>query len=218
MKIEYEPYHIGSKIKFYVDKITLISKLQNYYNGKFEDYEVNPNPFNRESFLIPTITILSNDIDKIFIQVNLSGNALNIIGNEPKTVYKAFETLLESLREVGYDLKSTFSFYEIITNIILTLEIEINPKDIFKKITLPKFTQIHNISDIMVNQIKFSNRFTLAESEERFEMEIYPNLTNPEHSIRLRILNRKLDPDKIKEVHNNIEDFIKDFYQKLLKD
>ncbi len=100
----------------------------------------------------------------------------------------------------------------------MTLENNIKRKEIFKKITPPKFTQIHNISDIMVNQIKFYNHFTLAESEERFEMEIYPNLTNPEHSIRLRILNRKVHHDKIKEVHKNNEDFIKDFYQKLLKD
>ena len=121
MKFEYEPYHIGSKIKFYVDKANLISKLQNFYREKMSEYEINPNVFSRENILAPTITVMANDIDNVFIQFNLSGNALNVIGNEPNNVYNSYETLINTLPEIGYDLKSTFSFYEIITNIRLSV-------------------------------------------------------------------------------------------------
>jgi len=218
MNFEYEPYHIGSKFKFYVDKAKLVSKLQNYYEEEIEEYEVNPNVFNTGSLISPVMTVLVKEADKVFIQLNLLTNALNVIGNEPTKVYDSFKILIEALPNVGYDLKSTFSFYEIISSIILNLEKEINPKKIFEKFTTSKFTSIYNISDITVSHIKFSNQFILEEGGERFELEIYPNLTNPEHSIILKILSRKHELSGIKEFHQNIDNLINDFYQKLIEE
>ncbi|MFX1503467.1 MAG: hypothetical protein ACFFDH_21065 [Promethearchaeota archaeon] len=216
MEFEYEPYHIGSKIKFYVPKESLILKLQDHYEKNYMDFQVVPIVFNRDSVLAPVITLLSNDEDKVFIQLNLSGNALNVIGAKPDKVYNSFENMLNSLTEVGFDLNSTFSFYEIISNIILFLDNNIKPKTIFENITTQKFSQLNDISNIMVNHIKLSNQFTLGEDVERFEMEIYPNLTNPERSIKLRILNRYIDYRKIKKFHYNMEDFIDEIYRKLV--
>ena len=222
MKIEsYEPYHIGSKILYYADKQVLISRILEYYKKKNEDFEedkykIRNNVVYREALLESILTILIDDIDDLIVQLNLPSNALNVIGNNPKKVHKFFNELSDFLPNVGFNLESTFSFFEVITNIVVLLEEDINPKNIFQDFINPNYSQIYKSKDLFINFVRYSTEFTPQESGERFQIEFKPHLTSPNNRIMIKILNRSKNIEDIKNFENNLEDIIKDISTKFM--
>ncbi|MFX1339952.1 MAG: hypothetical protein ACFFDK_15175, partial [Promethearchaeota archaeon] len=124
MKIEsYEPFHIGSKFIYYVDKAHLLAKLYEYYvTNKDKGFELYSDIPRGDQPFLPILNILSNPKEKLTLQMNLTANALNVIGNDPKKVVEFFIKLMRNLPDLGFELDSTFTFYEILTNIILLLD------------------------------------------------------------------------------------------------
>lgn len=212
----YEPFHIGSKIRYYVDLGHLIAKLYDHFeeNPK-ENFETNENILSRDKFFSPLFNILTNKKEKMTIQLSYTANALNVIGNKPENVIDLFLDLMDILPSLGFELESTFSFYEIITNIILFID-GITPSEIFENLTSKKLSEINYIPDLNINFLRFTDKFNPMEDEERFQLELVPNRTNPNKSIILRILNRSLDYNKLKKFQENLENIIKEVYNKLV--
>jgi len=114
----YEPYHIGSKIASYVNNRSLATKIYEHFEKKEENnIDLNEEIFSRESLLSPVVNILTKKKEKVAIQLNLAANALNVVGNKPNDVYELSQELVKALPELGFELISTFLYYEIITNI-----------------------------------------------------------------------------------------------------
>ncbi|TXT61578.1 MAG: hypothetical protein BAJALOKI2v1_20031 [Promethearchaeota archaeon] len=220
MKIEsYEPFHIGSKFLYYVDKGHLLGKIYEYYETNLDEgFELNSNILRGEQSFLPIFNILNNPKKKLTLQMNTSANALNVIGNEPKEVIGFFKKLMKNLPNLGFELDSTFVFYEIITNIIILLDDgEIKPKEIFKKLSSNLFSGIQNLPNLSVNHIRFSDSLIARESDERFNLEILPNRTSPNKRIILKILKRVNNYEELIQFYEGFKSLIKKIYQELVK-
>lgn len=220
MKIEsYEPFHIGSKFKYYVDKGHLLAKLYDYYEANMEEgFELNPNILKGDGSFTPVLNIITNPKEKITIQMNLSSNALNVIGNDTKKTVDLFIKLMKSLPDLGFEINSTFSFYEIITNVILLLETEVeSPNEIFGKFSSNIFDNIEDLPNLKVNHIRFSDEMISKETEERFNLEILPNRTSPKKRIIFKILKRVKNYELLFQFQEKLEVLIKSIFEQLVK-
>ena len=220
MKIEsYEPFHIGSKFIYYVDKGYVIGKLYDYYErNKKTGFNLNKDVLKGDKLLSPFLDIITNPEEKLLIQMNLSANALNVIGDKPEKVINLFIELMGILPDLGFELDSTFTFYEILTNIILLLEPEDKrPNEIFHKFSSNLFTKLDDIPDLKVNHIKFSSELIPKENDERFNLEIFPNQTSPDKRIILKILKRVKDYNELIPFQKRLEKLIKNIYAQMVK-
>lgn len=219
MEIEsYEPFHIGSKFRYYVDNLILAKLYEYYEKNKKKDFELNSDILSGDKYISPIINIITNKKEKLTIQLNLSANALNYIGNEPERVVELFMELLEKLPELGFELKATFSFYEILTNVIIKLEEQDKkPNEIFEKFSSNILTDLKNVPDLGINYIRFTNKLVQVDDDERFNLEVSPNRTSPDKRIILKILNRSNDYKKIIEFQKNLEESIKEIFNKLVE-
>jgi len=220
MKIEsYEPFHIGSKLMYYVDKGHLLAKLYEYYEANIEEgFELNPNILKGVGSFTPVLNIITNPKEKITIQMNLSSNALNVIGNDTKKTVELFIKLMRSLPDLGFEIGSTFSFYEIITNVILLLETEAeSPNEIFGKFSSNIFDNIEVLPNLKVNYIRFSDEMISKETEERFNLEILPNRTSPKKRIIFKILKRVKNYELLIQFQEKLEVIIKKIFEQLVK-
>ncbi len=214
----YEPFHVGSKFRYYVDNLILAKLYEYYEKNKKKDFELNSDILSGDKYISPILNIITNKKEKLTIQLNLSANALNFIGNEPEMVIELFTELLDKLPELGFELKSTFSFYEIITNIIIKLEEQDKkPSEIFEKFSSLALTELNHIPDLGINYIRFSNKLVQMDDDERFNLEVSPNRTSPDKRIILKILNRSNDYKKIIEFQKNLEESIKEIFNKLVE-
>ncbi len=220
MKIEsYEPFHIGSKLIYYVDKGQLISKLYDHYkDNEMSGFILNQDLLKGDKVFSPLIYIITSPEEKLTLQMNLSANALNIIGNDPESVIKVLIKLMKKLPDLGFELESTFTYYEILTNIILLLEPEDKrPDEIFAKFSSNLFTNLEEIPDLKVNHIRFSNELISKENDERFSLEIYPNQTSPDKRIILRVLKRVKDHNELISFQKMLVDLIKNIYNQMVE-
>ena len=219
MEIEsYEPFHVGSKFRYYVDNLILAKLYEYYEKNKKKDFELNSDILSGDKYISPILNIITNKKEKLTIQLNLSANALNFVGNEPEMVIELFNDLLDNLPELGFELKSTFSFYEIITNVIVKLEEQDKkPSEIFEKFSSNTLTGLNHIPDLGINYIRFSNKLVQMDDDERFNLEVSPNRTSPDKRIILKILNRSNDYNKIIEFQKNLEGTIKEIFNKLVE-
>jgi len=219
MEIEsYEPFHVGSKFRYYVDNLILAKLYEYYEKNKKKDFELNSDILSGDKYISPILNIITNKKEKLTIQLNLSSNALNFVGNEPEMVIELFNDLLDNLPELGFELKSTFSFYEILTNVIVKLEEQDKkPSEIFEKFSSNTLTKLNHIPDLGINYIRFSNKLVQVDDDERFNLEVSPNRTSPDKRIILKILNRSNDYNKIIEFQKNLEGTIKEIFNKLVE-
>jgi hypothetical protein len=218
MKVDsYEPFHIGSKIIYYVDRRILINKIYNYYEEKNKEenniFDLNKEIVEREVVISPKINIVTNKENKTNVQMNYVSDALNVTGTEPPYVYEIFEDLMGKLPSLGFELESTFAYYEVISSVILLIEKD--AKDIFDKFSPNLFSEIDYIPEIRVNYIKFSDSFIEGANQERFQLEVLPNRTSPTKRLILRILNRFFKLEEVKPFIDNFNNLINDIYHKL---
>ena len=66
----YEPYHIGSKLIYYVVPQRLISKLQDYFEKNETGYIINKEAISKDSLISPVVVILKNEQNNVEIQIN----------------------------------------------------------------------------------------------------------------------------------------------------
>lgn len=220
MKIEsYEPFHIGSKFIYYVDKAHLLGKLYEYYENNMEEgFKLNADVLKGDQSFLPIFNIITNPKEKLTLQMNLSSNALNVIGNDPNKVVAFFIKLMNNLPELGFELDSTFKFYEIITNIILLLEAEDKSSgEIFNKFSSNLFENLEIIPSLKVNHIRFSDELVSKENDEIFNLEILPNRTSPNKRIILKILKRSKNYNELTQFQKELDNLIKNIYEQLVK-
>ncbi len=215
----YEPFHIGSKLIYYVDKGQLISKLYDHYeDNKMSGYKLNQDVLKGDRIFSPLIDIMTNPEEKLTLQMNLSANALNVIGNDSEKVINLFIELMKILPDLGFEIDSTFTFYEILTNVILLLEPEDKrPNEIFAKFSSNLFTNLEDIPGLKVNHIRFSSEFIPKENDERFNLEMYPNQTSPDKRIILRVLNRVKDYNKLIPFQEKLVTLINNIYNQMVE-
>ena len=213
----YEPYHIGSKIASIVNIRSLATKIFEYFEQMDSDeYEINYEIFGRESILNPIINILTKIKEKTSVQLNLPVAALNVVGNKPSHVYELSKELVEILPDLGFELDSTFLFYEIITNIHFKVNKE--PINLFKKFSCDKFSEIEGMPEMHVNYIKFSDVFVPKEDDERFQIEFVPNPTSPSKRIILKMLWRFKNYSDLENFHKDLNELIENIFNKLIED
>jgi len=212
----YEPYHIGLKLYNYVDRGLLTVKIYKHFETKPEEkYELNDEIISGIKSVSPIITIVTDLDSKTIIQMNFAIGALNIVGSDPKSVYELFIDLFKALPELGFELESTFSFFEIISHIIL--KVEEKPQDIFKKFVSIDFSKEIGIPDINVNFVRFSNLLSPREEDTIFQLEVIPNPTSPNTRLILRIVYRIRDIEAFKSFHIEFDKTIKGIYKKIIE-
>lgn len=202
----YEPYHIGIKLKPYVDLDILREKIMTPLKEK--GYKLTK--IKTEMDLGPMGIITSAEIigtkSEVNIQLNFPSKALNSIGTDPKKVLVVFEDVLESLSSIGYDIEETISFFEIMSNII------VEPKD--------------NPIKILANSLKVTSktlkslgyslpvcgiRLYEKKNEDNFiQTIIEPNPINPKKTFSLKLTYRSTNKEELKSIHENIERIVMD--------
>ena len=221
----YEPFHIGSKFQSHVRNRDILRALYYYYNEEIdEDLELNEDIINKNVIMSPFLNILTKkkkeDLKKqenLKIQLNLSINALNVIGDIPENVSNLFQEMLKRLPELGFELESTFSFYEIIMKYVIILEeYAKKPKDIFNRFLVEKFLNLKNVPNLNISHIRFSEEL-VAKEDDLFNLEILPNQTSPNTRMYLNILKRSKDSKAIIKFQDNYEESIKEICKRLVE-
>ncbi len=199
----FEPFHIGSKFKSHVRNVDILRAFYKHFSENidqdFEDFELNEDILTKEVLMSPFLTIITKKKkenqkqENLKIQLNLSTNALNVIGDIPANVFDLFKKMSNLLPTLGFELESTFLFYEVINkNVIILNKDDKKPIDIFKRISEKRFQNIENVPDLNVSYIRFSKELVTKENE-LFNIEILPNHTSPDTRLFLNILKRTED-------------------------
>jgi len=209
----YEPYHIGSKLIYYVAPQRLINKLQDYFEKNEKGYIINKEAISKDSLISPIVVILKNEENNVEVQVNYSAPALNCIGSIPEDVFGLSQNIMKILPEVGYDLESTFLFYEIIANVVLIVKTP--AEEILKKFSTLTISEELKIPMLNVTQIRFSDKFVPKQDEEFFEISLFPHRTSPKNRIILRIVKRFTKFEDLLAFNNNRNKLILDIYKNL---
>lgn len=209
----YEPYHIGSKLIYYVVPQRLMNKLQDYFEKNETGYIINKEAISKDSLISPVVMILKNEQNNVEVQVNYSAPALNCIGSVPEYVLDLSQNIMKILPELGYDLESTFLFYEIIANVIL--KVKKPAEEILKKFSTLKISEELKIPMLNVTQIRFSDKFIPKQDEEYFEVTLFPHRTSPKNRLILRILKRFTKYEDLLAFNKNQDNFILDIYKNL---
>jgi len=215
--IEYEIYHVGSKIANPSITNSLMIKIYKYYYEKdptHTKYILNETIMSSNVFPSPIVNILTKKEKKASIQINLSTHALNVRGDDRSDVFELSKELRDvMISELGFDLKRIFSFYEIITT--FNLKVEKDPENVFKTFLSNKFSKIGSI-DLNVNHIRLSDNFSPNDLEDRLDLQFQPSPISSK-IIVLRLLKRTLMYDDLKKFHEGLEKFIKELREKIVE-
>ncbi|UCC91624.1 MAG: hypothetical protein JSV39_04950, partial [Candidatus Aenigmatarchaeota archaeon] len=184
MKIEsYKPYHIGIKLKPYVDldalKNDIIETLKTKGGYKITSKRKIDLGDVKIGFHLVGETIATKDDTKI--QLDFSANALNSIGKDQKEVINVFKQLIEIMPKKGYDLKATISFYEIISIVFIS---EIELEKMFKNVLKINQKRIDSLGlNIQTDGFRLKSPKEIPSADFIFE----PNPTNPKKSLSLKL-------------------------------
>ena len=122
MKIDsYEPFHIGSKFIYYVNRSALMSKIYDYYesiNQKKDEalFDLNKEVIEKDIVISPKLNIVTKRKTKTSIQINFGADALNVVGNNFRTKIVQYDGI-----EGIYENKSSHE------NIIIPTRITVKP-------------------------------------------------------------------------------------------
>lgn len=219
MKIEsFDPFHIGSKIRYINESQNILAKLFKFYEKEApKDFELQKGP---QMPLSPTINILSHKSENLTMHLNYTSDALNISGRSLKKtdlVVSLFRELLKDLENIGFELKSTFSFYEIIANATILLENDLKPLDVIQKFSPQIFNPIEPIQDLELSTIKFSNELTIKRTEDLVSLQITPNRMSPHTRMTFRLIYRSDKSEDIIKFQENIMSLIEQIFIKLVE-
>jgi len=201
----YEPYHIGIKLKKFVNLEVEKEKLKKSLKSKkFTVIEAAKDKIKLPvDIKLPTETISSKD--GVNVQINYPVSAVNTIGKDSIHTYKNFEMVVKSLKE-QMDLGKSVIFYEIIADPIIKMKKNVQTlfknKIKIKSKALSKFKQ-----NLCLTGINFYNEI---EENELVEVVVYPNPTNPTKEIRMKILLRSKNLEILKRYNKDIENIIKE--------
>ncbi len=221
MRIEsFDPFHIGSKLRYINESQSILIKLFKYYEKDIpKDFELQKgNQIN--PFLSPTINILSHKSENITMHFNYSSSALNVSGSslkEPDLVVSLFRDLLKDLEDIGFELESIFAFYEIIARATILLEDDLKPPDVIQKFSPQIFKTIEPIQDLELNIVKFSNESVTKRIEDLVSLEISPNRTSPHSRMTFRMIYRNDKSEEIIKFQENIRSLIEQIFNKLVE-
>lgn len=201
MKIEsYEPYHIGTKLHPYMNFDSFKEKVKKELEK--QGYEV-PKEVVIEPIKTPLKVLGIKGDTKV--ELNLSAQAVNVIGTSPKSVMDVFKQLMALLPSLGYELEAAIGFHEIIANInIKTTE---KPLEILKKSSKIKFKLLKGIGNIGLTALRISNVREEKEGE-ILNFIIEPNPASPNTRFLVRFMFRTRDRDKLETFHGELENRI----------
>lgn len=205
----YEPYHVGVKLKKFVNLENTKEKLEKSLESKkFTIIKVKRDktiPFDWK--LVPeTISIK----DGVNIQINYPANAVNTIGKDSKKTYMVFQEVVKLLGK-QMDLSKSVAFYEIIAEPVIKMKKDV--QKLFenqikvKSKTLSKLKQ-----SLPLVAITFYNEI---EENEVTEVFLCPNPTNPASEIKMRMLIRSKNLKILKRYNKDSENIIKEIINSL---
>lgn len=199
MKIEsYEPYHIGTKLHPYMNLESFKEKVKRELGKR--GYEV-PKEIVVEPIKLPLEVLGTKGDTKV--ELNLSAQAVNVIGTSPKSVMDVFKQLMTIMPSLGYELEAAIGFHEIIANInIKTTE---KPLEILKKSSKIKFKLLRDIGNIGLTGLRISN---IGEEGEIVNFIIEPNPASPKTRFLVRFMFRTRDRNRLELFHGELENRI----------
>lgn len=206
MNIEsYEPYHIGTKLGLNVNAGTLKNKLRKHLKEEsYEDKELVQSPINIENI----IEILGIK-EETKIELNYTTHSVNVIGDQPATVIKHFEKIIESFTKIGYDTNVVVQFYEIITNVVI--KYDKNPMELMAnaiRLDIEKLTNVRKSLDareLSIESLRISNRLKPELMDILTSLIIQPSPVNPSNSFLIKIIYRSKSIAEIRSFHNELE-------------
>ena len=197
MEIEYEPYHLGTKMRQVLD-LNFMNKLRILLiENQFEML------INQIEYNTPPIFDIAKKNDAI-VQINLDSNAINILGNIPQNVMNTHNEVIDLFEVMGIDVKFSVSFYELIA--VSSVKADISPLKVFENKINWEIEEFKTLN-ASTTGIKVSTSEIIDETE-IFEYTIEPKFLSPTNRYYIRIFLRSKDINKIKELHNNIESLI----------
>ncbi len=212
----YEPYHIGSKLFHYVNLPKLVRKIQDYIEENKKLFEVNRNAFSKDAILSPNVKITNKVESDLSVHLNLTASALNVASNNPKEVIELSQEIMNILPELGFDLDSTFVFYEVVINVIFrTKSDSIN---IFKNISNVNILEGSDYPEMITNQIRFSDKQISKENEDLIEITLSTYKTSPRNRIILRFIQRVFNYNDLKYLNENYEKVLLKIYKNIRVD
>ena len=203
MEIEsFEPYHIGIKLRPPIDPAIITKLISTLQKMDFETIQQAP-------YGIPLIEIARKK--NTVVQINLDANAVNAIGINPNDVMSIHEELIKSFDAINIDLESSVSFYELIS--VISIKTHQNPQKVLEnniKFDLSLFSKYDaSISGIKISKSKIENE------NELFEIYTEPKSLSPRERYYMRIFLKSSNFDEIKDLNDNIKEFVEEYIQNL---
>lgn len=199
MKIEsYEPYHIGTKLNPYINFDALKEKLKTELGKR--GYELSKEVVTEPIKITPSREFLATK-NNTKVELNLSAQALNVIGSAPKNVLETFNELMNLLPTLGYETDAAIVFHEILANV--NIKTDEKPLEILNKSTRIKFKLLKDIGDLGLTAIRISN--VREDDEDLVNLIIEPNPASPATRFIISLLFRSKARNKIELFHDQLE-------------
>lgn len=203
MEIEsFEPYHIGIKLRPPIDPATITKLISTLKKMDFETIQQAP-------YGVPLIEIARKK--NTIVQINLDANAINAIGSDPIDVMSIHNDLIKSFEVIDLDTESSISFYELIS--VISIKTHQDPQKVLENNV--KFdSSLFKKYDASVSGIKIS-KSKIENENELFELYTEPKSISPKEKYYMRIFLRSSNFDNIKDLNDNIIEFVKEYIKKL---
>jgi len=201
LKIEaYEPFHIGIKLTSALS-LPAFRKRVVAALSKVPDFTV----ISGDNFDITSPNDVIAKINGVRIEINYQSQAINVIGEEPKTTTLTFKKLLDILKSLDYELEDALvSFYEVLSNILVSVD-ENYSNVITNSVScnLDGFKELN--SNVKISNIKID--FTDKESgKESLDLVIGSNPVRPKTSVIVGLKYRHTNNEKVLDFNDKIEE------------
>jgi len=114
----YAPYHIGIKL---TNALALPAFRKRVISAMSQGSDFTSVSGDNIDMTSPNDIIAK--INGVRIEINYQAQALNVIGDEPKTTTATFKKLLDILQSLDYELENALVvFYEVLSNILVSID------------------------------------------------------------------------------------------------
>ncbi|MBU3904965.1 MAG: hypothetical protein KJ906_02370 [Nanoarchaeota archaeon] len=216
----YEFYHIGIKLKSYVELSVLVSKLSKTLEEK--GFEIIKNDKRVETLESIMGSLTGSRVETfatkngVNVMANFGGGAIIVRSEAPENVdniLNVFEEILEYFPKINYDVDSTVAFFDIITNIIIDTD---DAKTLLGKSIKMSSTTLdelnYNITPQGIRVSVFEKNET--EDKDKFDIILGQFQINPK-SLLLQFTFRSNNKKKINNIHNKRDEIIQQIIESM---
>lgn len=211
----YEPYHIGLKLGVLVNVETLKNKLMKQLKDEdYKDKELVQSQIN-----IDSISEILGIKEETKIELNYTTHSVNIIGDQPATVIKHFEKIIEIFAKIGYDINVAVQFYEVIAGIVV--KYDKNPMESMTnsvKLDVEKLTNTHKslgARELGIESLRIGNRLKPQMMDIFTSIIVEPSAVNPSNSFLIKTIYRSKSINEITLFHNELVKIVSDIVNSL---